>query len=187
MGAIEDIDLSEAQRLMDVNFFGTLRTIKAFLPRMREAGKGRIVLVGAIEGLVASPFQGIYSAAEFALEGMAQALRIEVARFGVEVGIVELASFRTGFGQGRRIAMAASENSPYRSGLESALGVIERDEAEAFDPLTVARVVAAMLSARHMPVRRTAGRLSRRVLAGARRVLAPRALDRRLRRYYRID
>jgi len=187
MGAVEDTGLDEAQALMDANFFGTLRTIKAFLPRMREAGKGRIIIVGAIDGLVASPFQAIYSAAEFALEGLAQALRIEVARFGIEVGIVELSSFRTAFGQRRQIASAASETSSYRKGLESALRVIERDEVVGFDPLVAARVIHAMLDSRVMPPRRTAGRFFRRILAHSRRWLSTRAVERRLRGYYRLN
>jgi NAD(P)-dependent dehydrogenase (short-subunit alcohol dehydrogenase family) len=187
VGAVEDIDLDEAQAAMDVNFFGTLRTIKAFLPSMREAGKGRIVIVGAIEGLVASPYQPIFSAAEFALEGLAQSLRMEVSRFGIEVGVIELASFRTAFGQRRRIAAAASETSAYRTGFENALGVVERDEVAGFDPLIASRAIYAMLNARRMPIRKTAGRLSRRILAHSRRWLGTRAIERRLRGYYRLD
>jgi NAD(P)-dependent dehydrogenase (short-subunit alcohol dehydrogenase family) len=187
IGAVEDISMDEAQALMDINFFGTLRTIKAFLPRMREAGKGRIVIVGAIEGLVASPFQPIFSAAEFALEGLAQSLRMEVSRFGIEVGVIELASFRTAFGQRRRMADAASEISPYRTGFENALGVIERDEVAGFDPLIAAKAIYAMLSARRMPPRKTAGRWSRRIIAHSRRWLRTSAVERRLRRYFRLE
>jgi NAD(P)-dependent dehydrogenase (short-subunit alcohol dehydrogenase family) len=184
-GAVEEVGLDEAAALMDRNFFGTLRTIKAFLPSMREAGKGRIVIAGAIEGLVASPYQAIYSAAEFALEGLAQSLRMEVARFGIEVGVIELASFRTAFGQRRRIV--ASDASPYRTGLENALGVLERDEVVGFDPLIAARAIHAMLGARRMPPRKSAGRAYRRYLAISRRWLGTWAIERRLRRYFRLE
>jgi NAD(P)-dependent dehydrogenase (short-subunit alcohol dehydrogenase family) len=186
-GAVEDVAIDEARALMDGNFFGTLRTIKAFLPYMREAGKGRIVLVGAIEGLVASPFQGIFSAAEFALEGLAQSLRMEVAPFGIEVGIIELASFRTAFGQRRRMVASSSGTSPYMTSLESALGVVDREELDGFDPLVAARAIHSMLSARRMPPRRTAGRFSRRFLAHSRRWLKTSALERRVRGYYKQD
>jgi NAD(P)-dependent dehydrogenase (short-subunit alcohol dehydrogenase family) len=187
-GSVEDTTLEEAQELMDVNFFGTLRTIKAFLPRMREAGRGRVIIVGAIEGLIASPFQSAFSAANFALEGLAQSLRMEVSTFGIEVGVIDLASFRTSFGRRRRIAVeAAAEAGPYKKGLENALGVLERDEVDGFDPLVAARAIYGMLTARRMPPRKTAGRPSRRILAAARRWLGTRAIESRLRGYYRLE
>jgi short-subunit dehydrogenase len=192
LGAVEDTSLDEAEALMDINFFGTLRTIKAFLPSMREAGKGKIIIVGALEGLVAAPYQGIFSAAAFALEGLAQALRIELAPFGIEVGILEITAFRTSFGQKRRVAV--SETSPYRKGLDAAAGVLGRDEAAALDPLAAAKTVHAMLSANRLPRRTCLGPFFRRVIACGLRALAAQALDRHarsvdfmMRRYFRSD
>jgi NAD(P)-dependent dehydrogenase (short-subunit alcohol dehydrogenase family) len=108
LGAVEEVGLDEAEHLMDVDFFGALRTIKAFLPRMREARKGRIIILAGIEGLVAAPYQAIFSACASALEGFAESLRMEVSGFGIEVGIVEIGSFRTAFSQHRRMIPAAS-------------------------------------------------------------------------------
>jgi short-subunit dehydrogenase len=188
VGAIEEVTEGEAQALMDIDFFGTLRTIKAVLPRMREAGSGRIIIVGALEGLMAAPYQGIYSAAEFALEGLAHALRLEVAGFGVKVGLVELASFHTAFGQRRAVAAASSsDTSPYRKDFENSLGVLERNEVVGLDPLIAARSVYSMLSSRHMPPRRTVGRFTRRMLAFSRRWLSSSAFERRLRIYYKLE
>jgi NAD(P)-dependent dehydrogenase (short-subunit alcohol dehydrogenase family) len=188
IGAIEEVSEEDAKTLMDVDFFGTLRTIKAFLPRMRHAGRGRIIIVGALEGLVAAPYQGIFSAAQFALEGLAHALRLEVAGFGIKVGLVELASFHTAFGQRRLVAaVASSETSPYKKNFENCLGVLERDEVRGLDPLIAARAVYSMLESRHMPPRRKVGRLARRILAFSRRWLSPSALERRIKIYYRIE
>jgi short-subunit dehydrogenase len=185
-GSVEELSLDEAQTVMETDFFGTLRTIKAFLPTMREAGKGRIIIAGAMEGIVASPYQSIFSAAEFALEGLAQALRMEISPLGVEVGILELASFRTAFGQ-RRKAAVSTDASPYKAGLEQALSVLERDESGGLDPLVAAREVHAMLAARRMPIRKAAGPLRRRLIALSRRWIGIRALDRNVRKYFRLD
>ena len=184
-GSVEELSLDEAQAVMDADFFGALRTIKAFLPTMREAGKGRIIIAGAMEGIVASPYQSIFSAAEFALEGLAQALRMEIAPFGVEVGILELASFRTAFGQRRKEAVSA-DTSPYKTGLEKALGVLERDEIEGLDPLVAARTIHAMLAARRMPIRKSVGPARRRLIALSRRWLGTQLLDRYARKYFRL-
>lgn len=187
IGSIEESSLEEAQAVMNVNYFGTLRTIKAFLPRMREAGRGRILIVGALEGLAATPFQGLFSACEFALEGMAEALRAEVAAFGIEVGVIELGAFRTAFGQRRLLASLSSESSPYKAKLDAALGILSRDEAQGSEPLVAARAIYAALAARRLPLRRTAGSLTRRLIAASRRWLPARGFERLVRRYNRID
>jgi short-subunit dehydrogenase len=186
VGSVEDSSVEEAQAVMNVNYFGTLRTIKAFLPRMREAGGGRILIVGALEGLAASPFQGLFSASAFAIEGLAEALRMEVAPFGVELGLVEIASFRSSFGQRRLLASGSTESSPYRKGLETALGVLSRDEASGAEPLVAARAIYAALIARRVPFRRTFGSLPRRFLAFSRRWLPARIFERLMRLYFRL-
>jgi NAD(P)-dependent dehydrogenase (short-subunit alcohol dehydrogenase family) len=186
LGSVEEVGIDEAQALMDSNYFGTLRTIKAFLPAMREAGRGRILIAGALEGLVASPYQSAFSAAEFALEGLAQALRMEVACFGIEVGILELAAFRTAFGQRRKTATAV-EASPYRESHASTLAVLARDEAEGFDPLMAARAIHSMLVARHMPTRKILGPRRRSLLVNFRSLLGARTLERRVCKYFRLD
>jgi short-subunit dehydrogenase len=187
-GAVEEVDMNEARALVDADFFGTLRVIKAFLPRMRETESGKIIIIGALEGLVPIPFQGIYSAVQSALESLALSLRLELSPFGIEVGILELGSFRTEFGQRRAVAAASSSvSSPYKKGFENALGVVERDEADGIEPLVAVREIQAMLASRHLPARRMAGRLSRRLLAFSRRWRSAVALERRLRMYYRLS
>jgi NAD(P)-dependent dehydrogenase (short-subunit alcohol dehydrogenase family) len=186
VGSIEDSSIEEAQSVMDINYFGTLRTIKAFLPRMREAGKGRILIIGGLEGLVATPYQGLYSASEFALEGLAQSLRIEIAGFGIQAGFIALGSFRTAFGQNRKLAASASETSPYKPMLESVLGILSRDEAGGADPLLAARAIYADLEGKRMAPRRTAGPVERRFLANLRHWLPAGVFEGRLRQYYRL-
>jgi len=185
LGSVEETEVEEAKRLMDANYFGTLRVIKAFLPTMREAGRGRIIVVGAMEGLLASPFHSAFSAAEFALEALVQALRMEVSKFGIETGILEPASFRTAFGQRRRVAL--QEGSPYRNRIDSVLAALGRDEAEGLDPLVAAREVLAMLEARRMQGRRVIGPWRRRLILAARGLLDSRLSEAGLRSYFRLD
>jgi NAD(P)-dependent dehydrogenase (short-subunit alcohol dehydrogenase family) len=96
-GPIEQLRDEQIQRQFDVNVFGALRTVRAVLPGMRAAGRGRVINVSSVVGVVSFPFIGLYSASKHALEGLSDALRIEVAPFGVDVVVIEPGWIRTAF------------------------------------------------------------------------------------------
>lgn len=81
-------DLSGAKSIFDTNFFGAVDLTKQLLPKLREA-KGRVIMMSSIAGFVAAPSLGFYCASKFALEAVSDALRREVAHFGVSVSVVE--------------------------------------------------------------------------------------------------
>ena len=85
---------TELTRQLDVNVVGQLRVLQAFLPALRRS-RGRIVLMGSIGGRSALPFLGAYAMSKFALEAMADALRVELAPFGMQVAIVEPGTIAT--------------------------------------------------------------------------------------------
>jgi NAD(P)-dependent dehydrogenase (short-subunit alcohol dehydrogenase family) len=81
-------------RQLDVNVVGQLRVLQAFVPALRRS-RGRIVLMGSIAGRSALPFLGAYAMSKFALEAMADSLRLELAPWGIEVVIVEPGTIAT--------------------------------------------------------------------------------------------
>eukprot|EP01147_Barroeca_monosierra_P005175 gene5175-7020_t len=85
---LEAYDMPRIRSMFEVNVFGTIAVTQAFLPMLRES-KGRIVNIGSIAGLIAMPGSSIYSATKFALEGLTDSLRREMADFGVSVSMVE--------------------------------------------------------------------------------------------------
>jgi NAD(P)-dependent dehydrogenase (short-subunit alcohol dehydrogenase family) len=87
-GPLEFLPPEELQRQLDVNVVGQLRVTQALLPALRRRS-GRIVLIGSVAGRSALPFLGAYAMSKFALEAMADALRVELAPFGMHVAIVE--------------------------------------------------------------------------------------------------
>lgn len=93
-GFIEWAPLSDLQRAMDINVFGQIRLTKALLPLLRK-GKGRVVNVSSMAGLVALTGVGLYACTKFAVEGWTDALRREMSPFGVSVHLVEPGLFRT--------------------------------------------------------------------------------------------
>ena len=91
---LEFLPPEELTRQLDVNVVGQLRVLQAFLPALRRS-RGRVVLMGSIGGRSALPFLGAYAMSKFALEAMADALRIELTPFGVRVAIVEPGTIAT--------------------------------------------------------------------------------------------
>jgi NAD(P)-dependent dehydrogenase (short-subunit alcohol dehydrogenase family) len=87
-GAVETMDSESLQRMLNVNVFGTLHTIQAVLPSMRQAGSGNIVNVGSLAGRRGIPPLGGYSATKFALVGLTEALRVELFGSGIHVSLV---------------------------------------------------------------------------------------------------
>ena len=78
MGAVEDVPLEQAQDQFNVNLFGAARLIQSVLPMMRQQHAGRIINITSVDGKVAQPFGAWYVASKFALEGLSDALRMEL-------------------------------------------------------------------------------------------------------------
>ncbi len=93
-GPVEAIPLSELRRQLEINVVGQAAVTQAVLPRLRES-RGRIVFVSSVSGRVATPMTGAYNASKFALEGMADALRMELAPWGIKVVLIEPAQTDT--------------------------------------------------------------------------------------------
>jgi NADP-dependent 3-hydroxy acid dehydrogenase YdfG len=108
-GPLEALAEADLRGLFDTNLFGLLAVTRAFLPAMRERGLGRVVNVGSIMGRVAMPLLGAYNASKHAVAAVTEALRMELAPFGVTVVLVEPGALRTGFA-----ARALAGLAPYR-------------------------------------------------------------------------
>jgi NAD(P)-dependent dehydrogenase (short-subunit alcohol dehydrogenase family) len=91
---LEFLPPSELARQFDVNVVGQLRTLQAFMPALRKR-RGRVVIMGSVGGLSALPFLGAYAMSKFALEAMADSLRVELEPFGIHVSIVEPGTIAT--------------------------------------------------------------------------------------------
>lgn len=88
-GAIEEMDLSVFREVMETNYFGVIRCVKAVLPLMRESKKGCIINVASVAGHISNSPLAPYSASKFALEAFSEALAQEVKSFNIRVAIIE--------------------------------------------------------------------------------------------------
>lgn len=97
-GPIESVSLEEGRRQMEVNLFGLAALCKKVLPGMRERGEGRIVNISSVVGRACLYFGGWYNVSKYAVEAFSDALRIEMAPFGVKVALIEPGATRTEWG-----------------------------------------------------------------------------------------
>lgn len=94
-GILEESPLEEMRRQFDVNVFGAVAVAKAFLPRFRERRRGFIVNVTSMGGMITMPGIAYYCGSKFALQGISDVMRAEMAPFGVQVTTLCPGSFRT--------------------------------------------------------------------------------------------
>jgi len=95
MAALEEGEDHEVRALFDTNYFGVVDLIKAVLPGMRARGRGQIINMSSMTGLVTNPPNVYYSSTKYALEALTEGLAKEVAPFGIRVSAVEPGAFRT--------------------------------------------------------------------------------------------
>ncbi len=96
-GPLADVPMDRVRHLFEVNVFGTLAMTQAVLPKMVARGKGRIIIVSSIAGVVAGPAFGPYSMTKHALEALGKTLRAEIAGQGVDVTLLNPGPYDTGF------------------------------------------------------------------------------------------
>ncbi len=109
-GAIETVPLDAVRRQFETNVFGLVRLTQLVLPAMRARRWGRIVNVGSMGGRLTFPGGGHYHASKYALEAISDALRFEVAGFGVAVTLLEPGLITTEFGNVATASIAAAHD-----------------------------------------------------------------------------
>lgn len=122
-GPFEEVDLDAALRAFEINVIGAAALFQAFIPSMRERRAGKLVAIASLVGRIPFPFESIYSATKFAVEGMVQSFKFELEPFGIKVALIEPAQVSTGFA--KKSLKLPDPSSPY---YERAMRFIERDK-----------------------------------------------------------
>jgi NAD(P)-dependent dehydrogenase (short-subunit alcohol dehydrogenase family) len=179
-GAIEEVSDDEARRMLETMVVAPCRLARLALPGMRARGGGRVVNVSSIYGLTTTPLSGWYQACKHALEGISDALRMEVAGDGVHVVLVEPGGFRTGIWEEVASQAEARSGSRYATAYRRTAATTRLSQPLLGDPASVARVIARALTTRSPRARYLVGP-DAQALAWVER-LAPTALKDRISR-----
>lgn len=150
-GAVEDVDDAAVRLQLETNLIGPARIARLVVPAMRARGEGRIVNVSSIVGRVTVPLVGWYAASKHGLEAISDALRMEVAPFGIKVVLVEPGTFGTAIWSGGRSLLPQPRHPLYAkiyARADAIVGAAERGP----DPIWVARAIRfALASPRPFP------------------------------------
>lgn len=177
LGAIEDITDEEARRQLETMVVAPMRLARLALPHMRAAGGGRIVNVSSIYALTTTPFSGWYQAAKHALEAASDALRLEVARDGIAVVLVEPGGLKTAMWAAVDEDIDRHAGSSYEVGYQRTRSLLKMIMGFMGEPEAGARVIGAALTARAPRARYLVG-LDARAIAVAQPLIPTRLRDR---------
>lgn len=189
-GTIEETGLDEVRRQFETNVFGLARITQLVLPGMRAAGWGRIVNIGSMGGRLVFPAGGYYHASKYAVEALTDALRFEVASFGIKVSLIEPGLVRTGFSDtaAHTFAGSAAQTGPYTP-LNAA---VDRQMADSYKstllcapPEAVAKVIEHAVTTTR-PRTRYVVTPAAKALVHTRRLLGARVFDAYLRMQFRV-
>lgn len=179
MGAVEEVTLDQWRRQFETNVFGLVRVTQAVLPGMRRAGRGRIVNIGSMGGEFTFPLGAAYHSTKYAVESISDALRFEVAAFGIDVILIQPGVVATALATSTVESIATSENSPYarlvagfRQGAEAQMG----PDAGVLQPEEVAAEIVAAVTADPVPTRVKIGAMAAQ-MTSARRSMSDRDWD----------
>ena len=182
-GAVEEVSMEKVRRQFETNVFGLVRMCQLALPGMRRQGYGRIVNISSMGGKFTFPGGGYYHASKHAVESLSDALRFEVAGFGVEVIVMEPGLIRTSFADTATGSMDGSAAPGPYAGFTAAVAKAVKDNYErgpilklGGGPETVATTIERAITA-DRPRPRYAITPSAHLFMGLRRILPDRAWD----------
>ena len=160
LAAIEEGEDDEVRAMFETNVFGLAAMIKAVLPGMRKRGRGHIVNISSMGGLVGFPGVGYYNATKFAVEGMSEALAKETAPLGIKLTLIEPGPFRTDW-SGRSLKKPVTAIADYAQTAHARRAAIqERSGKQAGDPVRAAEAIINAVESPEPPLRLLLGRFA---------------------------
>ncbi len=188
-GPVENVPIERVRAQFETNVFGAARMCQLVLPAMRRAGGGRIVNMSSVGGRMTFPGGGFYNASKYAVESLSDALRFEVAPFGVTVSVIEPNLIRdTRFED--HVGASLRHNTDSRGAYRGLSRAIQDQMHRCFDgtqmsspPELVARTVRRALTSRR-PRSRYVVSTSGKLILASRRLVPDRAMDTILRRQF---
>ncbi|WP_319532521.1 SDR family oxidoreductase [uncultured Cohaesibacter sp.] len=185
-GAVEDLTTNMLREQFEANFFGWHELTRQIIPTMRAQGRGRIVHCSSVLGFVPLAFRGAYVSSKFALEGLADTMRLELYGSNIDIVLIEPGSITSNFRENARKRFVDNINidrSVYRDRYQNRLAKLESDAPDRFElaPEAVLQKLLLALTAEN-PKPRYRITIPTHIVAYLKRILPGRSLDALLRK-----
>lgn len=152
MGAMEESRLEDTRRMFETNVFGLIQTTQAVLPLMRAQKSGHVINLSSAAGMTATPGFAMYNGTKFAVEGISEAMALEVAPLGIKVTIIEPGPFRTDFlGRSLDTQPAIADYAATVGKMREAFSAM--DGKQPGDPVKAAQIIIDLASQPNPPLR----------------------------------
>ncbi|WP_322410017.1 oxidoreductase [Microbacterium invictum] len=187
-GAVEDVPIDEARRQFEVNIFGLARLTQLVLPTMRRQRRGTIVNISSIGGRIYEPLGAWYHATKYAVEGLSNSLRVELAPHGVRVVLIRPGAIRTEWNEiSRRSALEVSGETAYGAQAHALVRALTAADTEsaAPGPQVVADAIGQAVDAAKPRIRYTVP-LAAKAIVFARWLLPDRVFDAAVQRVFGV-
>jgi NAD(P)-dependent dehydrogenase (short-subunit alcohol dehydrogenase family) len=154
LGGVEESSAAEVEKLYATNVFGLLNVTRAVLPQMRRQHSGHVINISSVGGYAAYAGWGVYSSTKFAVEGLTEALAIELAPLGIKATVVEPGFFRTDFLDDQSLLKTATRIDDYAATVGAMRDFAHgANHAQPGDPAKLAVAILALVNAPNPPLR----------------------------------
>ncbi len=187
VSSVEEFDEREMFDQFNINVFGLLRVTKHAIPLMREANGGIIINISSFLGKIGLPLLTMYNATKYAVEGITDSLRYELADFNIRVHSIMPGFFDTQFARSNLVTNKDTfkEESPYRHIVSNLIPQIVEQINSGNDAKEVARLIYRIIEDKNFPTRATVGDKAKKFIP-MRKELSDEDFERRVKEYYNL-
>jgi NAD(P)-dependent dehydrogenase (short-subunit alcohol dehydrogenase family) len=182
---VEELPLADVQQVFDTNVMGVIRMVQAVLPSMRNQKSGLIINISSIAAEAGLPFRGAYSATKAAVERLTEALRVELAPFGIQTCSIQPGGTRTDINK-NRLRVSLSSDSVYKETFDRTYELIDQSVNEGIAPTLFGPLVDAIIKAPQAERLYRVGKPIEKLSVLLKRVLPTSVYERMIRNHYKM-
>jgi NAD(P)-dependent dehydrogenase (short-subunit alcohol dehydrogenase family) len=184
-GPVEYLKLDDVQRVFDTNVLGVIRTIQAALPYMRKKRSGLIINISSIGSETGLPYRGAYSASKAALDRITEALRIELAPFGIQACYLQPGGIKTDINR-NRIAMPLTTENVYKESFERGYNLINESVSSGLDTDVFGPVVEKIIHTKEVKRCYRVGKPMEKLSVMLKRMLPEKVYEKLISNHYKV-
>lgn len=184
-GPVETLNFSDIQRVLDTNVSGVIRTIQKVLPYMRAQHSGTIINISSIGSETGLPYRGLYSASKAAVDRITEALRIEIAPFGLQACIVQPGGVKTDINR-NRIKIDLPVDSVYKTSFDITYALINESVEKGLDPEAFGRLIEKIIETEKIKRCYRLGKATEKLSVVLKRLLPSSVFEGMIKKHYKM-